>query len=175
MFPDRRIPNKAVCDGLADRDLALLRIQHGPYNSPAPSTFLRVKDSGSVILKDNYEPLEYFRITVTSEIARGSTGDAHAAMIDFLGANGKTLSFPNIVVKFSFAAVQKKRLRHEFNVYSHLMSANARGVPHAFGLFEDIETEALILILEHAGSTIWDCRLPDKSKRLQFMISESEK
>ncbi|KAG6874895.1 hypothetical protein C0992_006065 [Termitomyces sp. T32_za158] len=165
---------KAVWDGLAGRDLALLRIQHGPYNSPAPSAFLRVKDSGTMV-KHNYEPLEYFRITVTSEIARGSTGDVHAAMIDLIGINGKTVSFPNIVVKFAFGAIQKKRLRHEFNVYSRLMSANARGIPHAFGLFEDIETEALMLILEHAGSTLWECRLPDKSKRLHFTISLSEK
>ncbi|KAG6902256.1 hypothetical protein C0995_002628 [Termitomyces sp. Mi166 len=105
----------------------------------------------------------------------GSTGDAHAATIDFLGPNGKIISFSNVVVKLAFAPVQKKRLRHEFNVYSRLLTANARGIPHAFGLFEDIETEALALIMENAGRTLWDCRLPDKSQRHQFTISKSEK
>ncbi|KAG6877268.1 hypothetical protein C0992_010402 [Termitomyces sp. T32_za158] len=166
---------KAVLNGIANRDLALLRIQHGPYNSPAPSLFLRVSDSGTVVSQKKYQPHEYFRVTVTSELARGSTGDAHAATIDFSDTNEKTISFPNVVVKFAFAAVQKKRLRHEFSVYSRLMSANARGFPLAFGLFEDIETEALVLIMEHAGLTLWDCRLSDKSQRLQFVISESEK
>ncbi|KAG6894454.1 hypothetical protein C0992_006037, partial [Termitomyces sp. T32_za158] len=166
---------KAVCVGLVDRDLALLRIQHGPYNSPAPSSLLRVKDSRTIAPRKEYQPHEYFRVIVTSELARGSTGDAHAATIDFLDTNGETVSFPNIVVKFAFADVQKKRLRHEFSVYSRLMSANARGIPLAFGLFEDIETEALVLIMEHAGLTLWDCRLSDKSQRLQFVISESEK
>ncbi|KAG6885893.1 hypothetical protein C0993_008412 [Termitomyces sp. T159_Od127] len=166
---------KAVSNGIANRDLALLRIQYGPYNSPAPSSFLRLSNSGAVMPQEKYQPHEYFRVTVTSEIARGSTGDTHAATIDFLDTNGKTVSFQKIVVKFAFAAAQKKRLRHEFNIYSHLMSANARGIPLVFGLFEDIETEALMLIMEHAGLTLWDCRLPDKSKRLQFVISESEK
>ncbi|KAG6887268.1 hypothetical protein C0992_013063 [Termitomyces sp. T32_za158] len=166
---------KAVCAGIVDRDLALLRIQHGPYNSSAPSSLLRVHDSRSIAPRKEYQPHEYFRVTVTSELARGSTGDAHAATIDFLKTNGETVSFPNIVVKFAFAAVQKKRLRHEFKVYSRLMSAKARGIPHAFGLFEDIETETLVLVMEHAGLTLWDCRLPNKSQRLQFVISEYEK
>ncbi|KAG6887603.1 hypothetical protein C0995_014082 [Termitomyces sp. Mi166 len=165
---------KDVCDGITNRDMVLLRIQHGPHNSPAPSSLLRVKDTGTIVPKKNYEPHEYFRITITAEIAHGSTGDAHAATIDFLGPNGKTISFFN-VVKLAFAPVQKKRLRHEFDVYSCLLTANARGIPHVFGLFKDIETEALALIMEHAGPTLWDCRLPDKSQRHQFTISESEK
>ncbi|KNZ75774.1 hypothetical protein J132_01619 [Termitomyces sp. J132] len=166
---------KSACDGIADRDLALLRIQYGPYNSPAPSSLLRIKDTGIGVPKKSFEPHEYFRVTITSEIAHGSTGNAHAATIDFLEQNGKTVSFSNVVVKFAFAAVQKKRLSHEFNVYSHLMSTNVRGIPHVFGLFQDVETESLALIMEYAGLTLWDCRLPVKSKRLEFVISESEK
>ncbi|KAG5351929.1 hypothetical protein C0989_004476 [Termitomyces sp. Mn162] len=166
---------KVVCDGIADRDLAMLHIQHGPYNSPAPSSFLRIKDMGMVMPKKKYEPHEYFRVTITSEIAHGSTGDTHAATIDFLESSGKIVSFCNIVVKFAFASVQKKRLSHEFDVYSHLMSTNARGIPYVFGIFEDVETESLALIMEYAGLTLWDCRLPVKSKRLEFIISESEK
>ncbi|KAG6878278.1 hypothetical protein C0993_009636 [Termitomyces sp. T159_Od127] len=165
---------RAVCDGLADRNLALLRIQHGPYNSPTPSSFLRITEANTAY-KANFKPDQYFHITLTSEIAYGATGDSHAATIEFLGSNNKPLSFDNVVVKLAFTDVQRKRLRHEFNIYNHMSSAVTRGIPHVFGLFEDIETEALALVMENVGSSLWDCRLPDKSKRLETTISESEK
>ncbi|KAG6817135.1 hypothetical protein H0H87_012326 [Tephrocybe sp. NHM501043] len=165
---------KAVFETLTDRNLALLRIQHGPYNSPAPSSLLRVVD-GAVSPKSDYKPHEYFRITLTSTIACGTTGDAHRATIDLLGLDGKTLSLPDVVAKLAFTVVQRKRLRHEFEVYSRLMTAGAQGVPRMFGLYEDVETEALALVMEHAGVSLWDCRLPDKTQRLRLSISESEK
>ncbi|KAG6897704.1 hypothetical protein C0992_012173 [Termitomyces sp. T32_za158] len=165
---------RAVCDGLADRNLALLRIQHGPYNSSAPSSFLRVTEANTTF-KGSYRPNQYFHVTLTSEIAYGATGDSHAATIDFLGSNNKSFSFDNVVVKLAFTDVQTKRLRHEFNVYNHMVSAGTRGIPYVFGLFEDVETEALALVMENVGSSLWDCRLPDKSKRLETTISDSEK
>ncbi|KAG6902031.1 hypothetical protein C0995_005364 [Termitomyces sp. Mi166 len=165
---------KAVCNSLKDRNLALLQIRHGPYNSTVPSSFLRV-DRAEFTPKSKFKPVDYFCITVTSELSWGATGDTHAAVIDFLGSDGKTLSFPHVVVKFAFADSQKKRLRHEFHVYTHLMASGARGIPHMFGLFEDVETEALALVMEHVGSSLWDCRVPDKTDRLHITISESER
>lgn len=165
---------QTVCENLADRKLALLRIQCGSYNSTSPSSLIRV-DETKPEPKSKYKPHEYFRITITSELAYGTTGDAHIARIDLLGSDGKPLSFSNVVIKLSFGELQKKRLWHEFCVYDHLMSAGARGVPYIFGLFEDIETEALALVMENVGLSLWDCRLPDKSKRLQNTLSESEK
>ncbi|KAG6910058.1 hypothetical protein DXG01_013504 [Tephrocybe rancida] len=159
---------------LCPRTLALLRIQHGPYNSPAPSSFLRI-DDGEASHKSTYRPGEYFRITITSEIAYGATGDAHRATIDLLGPDGRVVTFPDAVVKLAFNPVQRKRLRHEFVIYRRLMSTGARGIPYVFGLFEDVETQTLALVMENAGATVWECRLPDKSKRHELTISELEK
>ncbi|KAG6878275.1 hypothetical protein C0993_009633 [Termitomyces sp. T159_Od127] len=165
---------KAVCDNLASRKLALLRIQHGPYNSTAPSSFLRVNETKTAH-KLEYEPHEYFRITIFSELAYGTTGDTHMARIELLGPDRKPLSLSNVVIKLAFGEIQKKRLRHEFHVYDHLMSTGSRGIPYVFGLFEDVETETLALIMENVGLSVWDCRLPNQSKRLQNTLSESEK
>ncbi|KAG6828725.1 hypothetical protein H0H87_001069 [Tephrocybe sp. NHM501043] len=166
---------KAVCNGLIGRNLALLCIQHGPFNSSVPSSLLRITSETKGTPKPNYEPHEYFRMTITSEIAFGTTGDAHTAMIDLLESDGKIISYPDVVVKLAFTSVQKRRLRHEFDVYTHLMGAGAQGIPHMFGLFEDVETEVLVLVMENAGSSLWSSRLADKSQRLKLTISESEK
>ncbi|KAG6910046.1 hypothetical protein DXG01_013492 [Tephrocybe rancida] len=165
---------KAVCDGLADRDLALLRIQHGPYNSPVPSSFVRVDDA-RVTTKSDYKPHEYFCITITSEIASGSTGDAHAANIELPEHEGQTFSISDAVVKLAFDVSQQRRLRHEFLVYKRLMAADAQGVPYTFGLFEDVETATLALVMEYVGASLWDSRLLDKTNRLKVTISPSEK
>ncbi|KAG5724599.1 hypothetical protein E4T56_gene4007 [Termitomyces sp. T112] len=164
----------ALCENLIDCDLMLLHIQHGPYNSPVPSAFLRVIEPEAPS-RSIFGPQEYFRITITSELAYGATGDTHAATIDLLRSDGHTISFTKAVVKLAFNDAQKKRLRHEFRIYNHLMSAGARGIPYVFGLFQDFEGEALALVMEHVGQSLWECRVPDKTMRLVTTISESEK
>ncbi|KAG6827370.1 hypothetical protein H0H92_012085 [Tricholoma furcatifolium] len=165
---------KAVLKGLTNRKLALLRIQHGPYKSSVPSSFLKVNGANGAPQR-KYRPDEYFHVTITSKIAYGTTGDVHAATVELPVPGGKDISFPSAVVKLAFDDIQKKRLRHEYHVYGRLMSKDAHGVPCIFGLYEDIETEALALVMENAGSTLWDCRLPDKTERCKITISAAEK
>ncbi|KAG6817134.1 hypothetical protein H0H87_012325 [Tephrocybe sp. NHM501043] len=55
------------------------------------------------------------------------------------------------------------------------MGAGTQGILHMFGLFEGVEIEALVLVIENPGSSLWSSRLADKSQRLELTISESEK
>ncbi|KAG6808381.1 hypothetical protein H0H92_004323 [Tricholoma furcatifolium] len=55
------------------------------------------------------------------------------------------------------------------------MTHDVRGIPHMFGLFEDVETEVLALVMENAGESLSICRLPDKRNRYGLTVSESEK
>ncbi|KAG6916560.1 hypothetical protein DXG01_006386 [Tephrocybe rancida] len=166
---------KLVSTEIANRPLALLRIQHTHFNSPVPASFLRYK-SHKKAFKLTYKPEEYFCITLTSQLGVGGTGDAHEGFIDLLGPAGKT-SLLNIVVKFAFRPDERQRLRHESKVYRHLSSSGVSGIPHYFGLFKDVEGDTLALVITKGGTS-----LPKRKPQLvpyeydsSFSVSMSEK
>lgn len=106
-------------------------------------------------------------------IADGATGDVHGATLELLASNGETLS-QNVVVKLAFERPQRKRMRHEFSVYKHLISSGVKSIPNVLGLFQDVESNALALVMTHVGSTrVWD-RLLDTDE-LDFVLSDSER
>ncbi|KAF5369652.1 hypothetical protein D9615_010246 [Tricholomella constricta] len=137
----------------ATRCLALIELRYGVYNSPAPASFVRSKTRR----KTRYKSDEYLSIILTSEIASGATGVAHVAELKVLVA-GRTLSSA-AVVKLAFEPEQIQRLRHEFSIFQHLKSRGVvEGIPFIFGLFEDVETDALALVMTHVGTcllTLW--------------------
>ncbi|KAF5369637.1 hypothetical protein D9615_010264 [Tricholomella constricta] len=137
----------------ATRSLALIELRYGVYNSPAPASFVRSKTRRNTRYKSN----EYLSLVLTSEIASGATGVAHVAELKVLVA-GRTLSSA-AVVKLAFEPEQIQRLRHEFSIFQHLKSQGVvEGIPFIFGLFEDVETDALALVMTHVGTcllTLW--------------------
>ncbi|KAG6816552.1 hypothetical protein H0H87_005259 [Tephrocybe sp. NHM501043] len=160
---------QTVCDELPDRSLVLLRIQHGPFNSPIPASFLRIVDTGP-LLKTTYGPQEYFTITITSEIGHGATGDTHTATIELLTSEGRTVSFSDIVVKLALEGEQQARLRHEFSVYQHLKAFDVKGIPHIFGLFKEVEGGTLVLIMNNVSTP-----LRKRMTNTGFTISDGER
>ncbi|KAG6888569.1 hypothetical protein C0995_007358 [Termitomyces sp. Mi166 len=167
---------KVVYTEASHRSLALLRIQHSHYNSSVPASFIRY-DRSKKVDKLTYKPREYFCITLTSPLGIGATGDAHEGVIDLMGPSGDSLSLPNIVVKFAFRPDERQRLRHEFKVYEHLKSSRVTGIPHHFGLFKDVESDTLALVMTKGGTS-----LPDRKTRPDpdiydpsFMVSKSER
>ncbi|KAG5640223.1 hypothetical protein DXG03_009771 [Asterophora parasitica] len=152
------------------RPLALLRMQHLHFNSPVPASLLRIDSDGGSSRKTHFKPTEYFCLTITSPIASGATGEAHNASIELLSSTGKTLSFSDVVVKLAFRPDQRLRMRHEFEVYQHLTLAGTTGIPVVFGLFEDVESETLALVMNNVGKSIIE-RIEDDKIR----ISESER
>lgn len=163
---------KAVSEEVSSRSLALIRIQHHHFNSPAPASFFRAnlpEPAG----KSVYEPHEYFYLTITSKLAAGATGDTHAATIELLSTNGESYTLDKVVVKLAFERDQRKRMRHEFEVYEHLKSSGVAGIPHIFGLLEDVESDTLALVMNNVGTCLWD-RRPDKEKAA-FPVTKSER
>ncbi|KAK2460068.1 hypothetical protein APHAL10511_007902 [Amanita phalloides] len=75
------------------RDLALLRLEYGVFNSPSSMALYRLGRVATSWASDGpappgktkkrvFTPEEYFRITLTSEIAKGATGKVHDAKIE---------------------------------------------------------------------------------------------
>ncbi|GLB43209.1 hypothetical protein LshimejAT787_1301100 [Lyophyllum shimeji] len=162
---------KIVSEEVANRPLALLRIQEHPFNSPAPASFLPA-GLPRAARKAVYTSHEYIYLTLTSKIGGGATGDVHAAAIE-LYADGTAYSLSDVVVKLAFEAGQRKRMRHEFEVYEHLKSSGVTGIPHVFGLFQDVEGDTLALVMSNVGTSLWD-RRPDKED-IEFFASKAER
>ncbi|KAG6844551.1 hypothetical protein H0H87_005971 [Tephrocybe sp. NHM501043] len=167
----------AVCAEVAPRLLALLRIQHSHFNSSVPASFLRhgvVQSKGGKLV---YEPKEYFCITLTSPLGVGGTGDAHEGIIDLLSTSGDTLSLSKVVVKFAFHPSERQRLRHEFKVYEHLKLSGVTGIPYHFGLFKDVESDTLALVMTKGGTSLPDRKPQVNSDQYDpsFSVSESER
>lgn len=106
---------------------------------------------------------EYFTLVISSTIAQGATGVLHEAELVLKTKEGITLRC-KVVIKLAFSAEQQDRMRHEYSIYEHLVSAGIKGViVDVLGLFKDLEGGPMALIMSHAGSSLWD-RRPDKDE-----------
>ncbi|KAF5386093.1 hypothetical protein D9615_002183 [Tricholomella constricta] len=161
-----------VAKAIAERPLAVLRIHDRHFNSPVPASLLRV-DRQAPTDDFVFEPREYFHLTIKSKLGAGATGDVHSATLEFQASTGETVLFSEAVVKLAFDSEQRGRMRNEFEVYEHLNSSGVTGIPTIFGLFKDVESDALALVMNNVGTSIW-MRRPDKDCA-GLAVSESER
>ncbi|KAF8074526.1 hypothetical protein FPV67DRAFT_585531 [Lyophyllum atratum] len=164
---ERHLNQEIVKQEVRRRSLALLELRYGIYNSPAPASFLRFR----CVSKDIYTPDEYFTVVLTSRIEAGATGVAHGARLKCVDSDGQTRHL-DVVVKLSFGLEETKRLRHEFSIYQHLAILGiVEGIPFIYGLFEDMESNTVALVMSHVGTALITL-MPD-IRRYDVTISES--
>ncbi|KAJ3515651.1 hypothetical protein NLJ89_g1621 [Agrocybe chaxingu] len=157
-----------INDELAVRDLALFILDYGPYRSTAPSSFLRTAPSCapcSLDIKDEeftaptrqakYFPTQYLSITISSAaVGHGAIGTVHRATAEVGLSSGERLK-KTVIVKFASSPEHQERLTHEHQIYRHLAKArDVEGVVLVHGLFQDIETQLLALVMDDAGTTL---------------------
>ncbi|KAJ7664005.1 hypothetical protein DFH06DRAFT_1393997 [Mycena polygramma] len=145
----------------SSRNLLLVRLVYGIYNSVTPVSFMR---SGPTLfpkvftrppqrIKSSYGPTEYATVTLRPERASGATGAVHEALA----------LYPD----------QQKRLRHEFSVYERLAAAKVTGIPAILGIYEDIESAAMLIIMSHCGCSLSQTRL--MRDKTNVRVSKAEK
>jgi hypothetical protein len=154
-----------------DRNIVFIRMTKEVYNSPAPSSFLRV--GSSLLHEKTSKPQDYMMVTLDFELGTGATGTAHTATLELPGSDGKTHTTDNAVVKLAFDDNQRERLRHELSIYEHLKGLNVRGVPMIIGLFQDLETSTLALIMNNVGTCVLSLEPPTDAP--DFGIPEPQK
>jgi len=155
------------------RDMLLLYLQYGIYDSPSTASFIR---SAPPFMAKPAPPLspraihtytlcECLSIVLTSEIGRGATGVVHRGTLELQNGDG---SVPlDVVVKLAFDSQQRGMLKTEYETYSHLGSKGVfRGLTTTLGFFDDIEEGPCALVMLYAGDS-----LVDKPERV---LSDSE-
>ncbi|KAF8971167.1 hypothetical protein BDZ97DRAFT_2054891 [Flammula alnicola] len=151
---------------LSTRNLALMNLRYGAYRSPVPSSFIRLGPSCAAGFNDmpfeapnrkmTYSSAQYFSLTLSEPMGWGAIGVIHRGSADIRLEPGRKLSH-SLTVKFVFSMDEEARnkLRHEYSIYQHLASAGGvEGILCVYGLFEDIESGALALIMDEGGTTL---------------------
>ncbi|KAJ7173380.1 hypothetical protein C8R46DRAFT_1348074 [Mycena filopes] len=164
----------------SSRNLLLVRLVYGIYNSVTPASFQRAGPSlfpqisprPSRRLKTAYTSTEYATVTLGPPMTGGATGVVHAAVLEVRAKDGH-LAAGNVIAKVALFPDQQERMRHEFSVYERLAAAKVSGIPALLGIFEDIEGSATILIMNNCGQALHKTHL--KEDNINVNVSEAEK
>ncbi|KAF9556378.1 kinase-like protein [Agrocybe pediades] len=151
-----------VKDEMSKRELVLATLNYGIYCSPAPATFLRLTPSCVPGLSRDFRPssktkfrsTEYMDFTLLEPIGEGAVGVVHQATVSLTLANGQVMRH-RVIVKLAFTREQREKLRHEYEVYSHLAKVgHVEGIVEVHGLFEDPDSSTLALVMEDGGQSL---------------------
>ncbi|KAG6884596.1 hypothetical protein C0992_006057 [Termitomyces sp. T32_za158] len=140
------------------RSSALVEIRFGQYNSSAPAAFIR---SGTK-KKKTYKSDEYLSLVLTSKLGYGAIGVVYDARLEVL-VDGRTRG-ARVVVKLAFKEKEIESMRYEYSIYQQLSSHGVvEGIPYIFGLYEDVESDTVALVMSYVGKCLWQLR-PDTTK-----------
>ncbi|KAJ6465228.1 hypothetical protein C8R47DRAFT_1079414 [Mycena vitilis] len=164
---------------VSPRNLLLVRLVYGIYNSVTPASFAR---SGPSLFpnvcrrpprrtKTSYGPTEYGTLTLGPELTSGATGVIHEAVLEVSAENEEVLT-RDVIVKLALYLGQQERLRHEFSVYERLAAADVAGVPKILGIFEDIEGTATIIVMNHCGRSLAQTHLLEDKTNVHVSAAE---
>ncbi|KAM6503753.1 hypothetical protein JOM56_000696 [Amanita muscaria] len=147
---------KSTLELASGRNVILLYLQYGIYDSSAPSTFVRSGPIGhptplpSRETVRNYQLEECLTIVLKSEIGHGATGQVLRGTLEVEASECVSL---DVAVKLALASEQRKALRDEYKIYHQLRSVTA-GITTPLGLFEDVEGGACILVMPYVGAPL---------------------
>ncbi|KIM42889.1 hypothetical protein M413DRAFT_444516, partial [Hebeloma cylindrosporum] len=159
---------ETIANEMGARMVALVNLQYGPYCSPAPASFIRLRPSCAPSLqpkpppvkevKTKYGTHEYFTLTLGQQRFQGATGVVHPATLELRvilpSGETSTLKRDGLIVKLAFLPDQQKRLHHEFDIYLHLAQRGAKGVVVVHGLYSDPESGTLALVMDDGGKSL---------------------
>ena len=146
-------------DRAGSRDVILLFLQYGIYDSSNPSTFIRSLPTGEApdplpsweIVK-NYKLEECLTIVLKSEIGHGATGQVLRGTLEVEASEGCVLL--DVAVKLALSSDQRDTLRNEYATYHQLrLKAVTSGIITPLGLFYDVDPEGgqSTLVMPYAG------------------------
>ncbi|KAJ7155874.1 hypothetical protein C8R46DRAFT_1005102 [Mycena filopes] len=171
---------ESVFAAASSRNLLLVRLVYGIYNSVTPASFQRsgpslfpkVSPQPPRRIKAAYTSAEYVIVTLGPPLSSGATGVVHGALLEVRTKDGQLLA-QNVIVKVALFPDQQERMRHEFSIYQRLAAAKVSGVPALLGIFDDVEGSASIMVMNNCGQALHKTHL--KEDGINVSVSEAEK
>lgn len=130
-----------------------MELRYDIYFSPAPSSFFRVVE-GEPYIQRRHQNHEYFLLTLGEVFGSGSIGNVHTADLEVILESGEILRRSNLAMKLAFSKEQRQKLRNEYRIYRHLANHNVQGLVQIHGLFEDVESKTLGILMDHCGDSL---------------------
>ena len=105
--------------------------------------------------KLTYAAHQYLTLTLGPQIGHGAVGNVHRGTLQLQRSDGTSWSC-SAVAKFAFSPTQQEQLRHEYSIYSHLMSSEVElhGIVRIFGLFVNTDGGPVALLMGDGGSPL---------------------
>ncbi|KAH9474857.1 Mitogen-activated protein kinase kinase 5 [Psilocybe cubensis] len=155
---------KAFDDELAKRDLVLFYLNYSYMSSPAPSAFRRMEPSCAsrpfqnhsyhFKRKASYSPARYILATTyQDDIGSGAVGLVYRVTVEIEIEDGSKHQ-RTLILKLAIGD-KKDQIIQEYEIYKRLAEANATyGIVGVHGLFHDMETDALMMIMDDGGMSL---------------------
>ncbi|TFK66382.1 hypothetical protein BDN72DRAFT_149419 [Pluteus cervinus] len=144
------------------RPILLLQFSGDGLNSSKPACCLRKGSALSPFspgdvqplddLKELYHPDDYFFLTLRWGNLCGVTGHVFTGQLRVTLLDGRSLS-RGVVAKIAYYEEARDRIRREYHVYQRLWGHGIKRIPEIYGLFEDADDLATILVMERAACT----------------------
>src|SRR6266576_5643276 len=155
------LPNRTYQSTLelaSGRNVILLYLQYGIYDSSAPSTFDRSGPAGhptplpSQETVRNYQLEECLTIVLKSEIGHDAIGQVLRGTLEVEASECALL---DVAVKLALGSRWCKALRDEYKIYHQLRSKGVTtGITTPLGLFDDVEGGACALVMPYVGAPV---------------------
>jgi len=110
----------------------------------------------------------------------GATGVVHpvALEVQLLSPSGEAsvLNRRDLIMKLAFGKEHRNRLRHEFEVYTHLAGHRVKGIPVVHGLFLDLDsgTLRLGLLMDNVGQSLRERELERTGERAAGQVTTTK-
>ncbi|PPR06953.1 hypothetical protein CVT24_011015 [Panaeolus cyanescens] len=148
---------------IASRHILLVSFDFGVYHSPAPSSFLRVSSSchPDFVSKPfphpeadkQYSLAECMHFVATEKVGSGGAGSVFRGVLQI--HTDSSVIERTMVIKIPMGIQPPSAIHKEYKMYSKLAAAGVtEGIPRVHGVFEDVESDAVIMVMQDGGMDI---------------------
>ncbi|KAF4619154.1 hypothetical protein D9613_004780 [Agrocybe pediades] len=164
------------------REIAFFFLHYLHYCSSSPSSLIRIESScvqkhfqhpfPRPKRKAAYTASSYMTMSLNDiEIGRGASGTVYRAHVEIHTQSGEKLA-QEMIVKFALYPRTREKMLQEYSAYQHLARADVTdGIVAVHGLFEDVETGMLLMLMENAGKSLMKIYAEETSERGKDLLT----
>ncbi|KAF9553276.1 hypothetical protein CPC08DRAFT_822414 [Agrocybe pediades] len=166
---------------ISKREIICLFLRYDTYHSPSPNSFIRIESScvqrhfqhpfPRPKRKATYTAASYMTVSIHDvEIGRGASGVVYGVHVEVHTQSGEKLA-QDMVLKLAMYDGDREKMLQEYSAYQHLARAGVTdGIVPVHGLFEDVETGMLVMLMDDAGKSLMNIYIEEAGERGEDLL-----